>query len=144
VGARVTVALEPVTAESWRAVYAVDAGSPHTATTAYYLLLCHYGGQWQPLAITRAGDVVGFVMWAYDPDDGHHWIGGFSVGKSQQRKGIGRAALALLVERLRAEGARGIALSYAPENTDAARLYASAGFVEDGGADGETVARLAL
>ena len=34
--------------------------------------------------------------------------------------------------------------AYAPSNTGAARLYASLGFVEDGEAYDETVARLAL
>jgi diamine N-acetyltransferase len=138
------VTLAPVDARTWRAVEAVDTGAPWMATTAHYLLLCHYGGVWQPLAICDDAEVAGFVMWGFDPDDGHHWIGGFSVDKRRQGKGIGRQALRLLVDRLRADGATGIALSYAPENAGAARFYRSFGFVEDGQADGETVARLAL
>jgi hypothetical protein len=81
------VTLAPVDAESWRAVEAVDTGAPWMATTAHYLLLCHYGGVWKPLAIHRGGEVVGFVMWGFDPDDGHHWIGGFSVDQRFQGNG---------------------------------------------------------
>ena len=136
--------LEEVTGQNWRAVAAVDAASEHVATPTYYLCLCHYGHVWHPLAIRDGADVVGFVMWGFDPDDGHHWIGGLSVDARRQGQGLGRAAVLALVERLRGLGATGVALSYAPSNTGGARLYASLGFVEDGEADGETVARLAL
>ena len=139
-----TVQLAPVAAASWRAVAAIDAASPHVAATTYYLCLCHYGQEWQPLAVLSGDDVVGFAMWAFDPDDGHHWIGGLSIDAPRQGQGLGRSTVLALVELLRGEGATGIALSYAPSNAGAARLYASLGFVEDGEAYGETVARLAL
>ena len=136
--------LEPVTAQTWRDVVAVDAASEHVAAPAYYLCLCHYGDVWHPLALHEGDAVVGFAMWGFDPDDGHHWIGGLSVDRAHQGRGLGRAAVLALVEHLRGLGATGVALSYAPENARAAGLYASLGFVEDGAADGETVARLAL
>ena len=139
-----TVVLEPVTADNWREVVAVDAASEHTSAVSHYLCLCHYGGEWQPLAVRAGGDVVGFVMWAYDPDDSHHWVGGFSVDAPRQRTGLGRQALRALLDLLREQGATRVALSYAPENAGAARLYASEGSVEDGEAYGETVARRAL
>ena len=136
--------LAPVDAASWRAVAAVDAASEHVAATTYYLCLCHYGQEWHPLAVFDDDAVVGFALWAYDPDDGHHWIGGLSIDAPRQGQGLGRAAVLALVELLRGEGAIAVALSYAPSNTGAARLYASLGFVEDGEAYDETVARLAL
>jgi diamine N-acetyltransferase len=136
--------LEPVTASNWREVAAVDAGSSHVASPAYYLCLCHYGQVWQPLALYEGDALVGFAMWGFDPDDGHHWVGGLSVDRAHQGRGRGRAAVVALVDHLRGLGATGIALSYAPDNSRAAALYASLGFVEDGEADGETVARLAL
>lgn len=139
-----TVTLAEVTADDWRDVAAVDARSEHVAATTYYLCLCHYGEVWHPLAVRSGDEVVGFAMWGYDPDDGHHWIGGLSMDAARQRQGLGRATVLALVEHLRGLGATGVALSYAPSNTAAARLYASLGFVEDGEADGETVARRAL
>jgi diamine N-acetyltransferase len=134
--------LEPVTAANWREVAAVDAASPHVATVAYYLCLCHYGGVWQPLTIRSGNDVVGFAMWGYDADDGHHWIGGLSIDVSRQGRGLGRAAMAALIDRLRGLGATSIALSYAPDNSLAARLYGSLGFLPNGELDGEVVAVL--
>ena len=131
-------------ASNWRAVLAVDARSPHVATPAFYLCLCQYGQLWQPLALVSDGEVVGFAMWAYDSDDGHHWIGGLSIDVARQGAGLGRATVLALVELFRGLGATGVALSYAPANTGAARLYHSLGFVDDGESDGETVARLPL
>jgi diamine N-acetyltransferase len=97
------------------------------ATTANHLLLCLCGGVWKPLAIHAGDEVVGLVRWGFDPDDGHHWIGGFSIDRAHQGKRIGSAAL-----------------SWAPENLGAARLYRSFGFVGGGEPYGVTVARLAL
>jgi diamine N-acetyltransferase len=50
--------------------------------------------------------------------------------------------MSALIDLLRGLGATGVALSYAPENTVAERLYTSLGFVPDGEVDGEVVARL--
>lgn len=136
------VELEQVTAANWREVEAIDAASPHVATVAHYLCLCHYDGVWQPLAIRSGREVVGFAMWGFDVDDGHHWIGGLSIDVSRQGRGLGRAAMAALIDHLRGLGATGVALSYAPDNAVAERLYASLGFARDGESDGELVARL--
>ena len=136
------VVLEPVTAANWREVEAVEAASPHVATVAHYLCLCHYGEVWQPLAIRSGDDVVGFAMWGHDADDGRHWIGGLSIDVSRQGHGLGRAAMVALIDLLRGLGASGVALSYAPENAVAERLYASLGFAPEGESDGEVVAVL--
>jgi diamine N-acetyltransferase len=96
---------------------------------------------WTPLAVCRDGEVVGFVMWAVDPDEGSHWIGGLLVDRAHQGRGIGRAAMERLIASL---PAREVALSYEPDNVAARRLYASLGFRETGERtdDGELVARL--
>ena len=57
----------------------------------------------------RAADhaVVGHVMWAYDGDDGTHWIGGMLIDAAEQEKGVGRAALQATIRMLNAApGAR--------------------------------------
>jgi diamine N-acetyltransferase len=138
-----------VTAVNWRDCADLEVAEEQRAFVApvtRYLCLCHYGGLWQPLAVTAAGRVVGFVMWAVDEEDGSGWIGGLVIGGDQQRRGYGRAAVLALVERLRRdEGCPTAALSYAPQNTAAQALYASLGFVEAGEReDDEVVARLQL
>jgi len=114
------------------------------APTARYLALCAYGGLWHPLGLYADGVLVGFAMWARDPDDGSHWIGGFLVDRRHQGRGHGRAAMQAILETLRRErGATAFALSYLPNNVVAKRLYASLGFVETGETeDEEVVARL--
>lgn len=115
------------------------------APVSYYLCMCHYEKTWQPLAIYDGADVVGYVMWAVDPEEGSYWIGGLVIDADRQRAGIARAAIAALLERFRDAGATQAALSYQPENRPARALYESLGFRETHErAEGETVARLAL
>ena len=140
--------LRPVDESNWKACAAIRPAPGQerfVASVAWYLCLCHYGQAWQPLAIYAGSDVVGYVMWAVDPEDGSYWIGGLIIDASRQGAGNGRAAIAALLQRFRDAGAAEAALSYQPENDRARALYASLGFREtDERADGETVSRLAL
>lgn len=140
------VELRPVDAGNWAACAAVaPAPGEFVAAISFYLCLCHYEPDWQPLAIQARDAVVGFVMWAVDPVDDSHWIGGLVIGAAHRRRGYGRLTVTELLERFRAAGATAAALSYDPANEPARRLYASLGFEETGETvDGETVARLVL
>ena len=142
------VELDAVDEGNWEACAALRCAPGQerfVASVSFYLCLCHYEGTWQPLAIRAGDDVVGFVMWAVDPADGSHWIGGLVIDAARQGEGHGRAAVAALLDRFRAAGARAAALSCASENERAGALYASLGFRPTGElSDGETVARLAL
>ena len=144
-----TVELVDVTADNWRACADLEVGEEQRAfvsPVARYLCLCHYGGVWHPLAVTSGDEIVGFAMWAVDPDDRSGWIGGLVVGRERQRKGYGRAAVLALLERLhREQGCSSAALSYAAENGPARALYRSLGFSETGEReDDELVARLSF
>ena len=139
------VELVPVTAENWRDCAALKvhpSQERYVNAVTYYLCLCNYGDLWKPLAITRDGQVAGFAMWAID-DDGSAWIGGLVIDASQQRQGVGHAAVRKLRERLIAEpGTPNVALSYAADNTAARHLYRTLGFHETGETeDTELVAR---
>jgi diamine N-acetyltransferase len=141
------VDLREVTSHNWRACAELEVRPDQRGSVApvtRYLCLCHYGGVWHPLAIADGDEIVGFVMWAVDPEDRSGWIGGLVIDRAKQRRGYGRAAVQALCMRLRAEhGCSSCALSYAPENTAARRLYASLGFAESGEReDDELVARL--
>ncbi|GIF45522.1 diamine N-acetyltransferase [Asanoa ferruginea] len=139
-----SVTLRPVDADNWRAVAALtvtEVQRAWVAEPAYYLALCHYSPVgWRPLAVTDAdGTVVGFLMWAVDPEDGAAWLGGITIDATQQGKGFGRAAVSAALTELDAPS---FALSYQPDNTAARALYASLGFVETGELeDDEVVAR---
>jgi len=141
------IELRDVTADNWRACADLDVAPEQRAfvhPVTRYLCLCHYGGVWRPLAVCVGDEVVGFVMWAVEPADGSGWIGGLVVDQARQRRGYGRAAVAALCVRLRDEQhCPSCALSYAPDNAGARRLYDSLGFTETGEReDDEVVARL--
>lgn len=140
--------LTPVTAKNWRAVAdleVTEAQRTFVAAPTRYLALCAYGGVWRPLAVCLGDRVIGFVMWAEDPDDGSCWLGGLIVDRRHQRQGHGRRTLEAAMERLTNEhGHRRFALSYRSENP-AKLLYQALGFRETGEVDDdELVARLWL
>ncbi|MEV0646660.1 GNAT family N-acetyltransferase [Phytomonospora sp. NPDC050363] len=143
------ITLVPVDADNWRAVGALKVAEGQrdwVAEPLYYLSLCHYSPTgWRPLAMLDAeGTVVGFLMWAVDPEDGAAWLGGIIVDAGRQRRGHGRAAVEAAVDLIATEhGVTSFALSYEPENTVARALYAKLGFTETGEMeDTEIVARL--
>jgi diamine N-acetyltransferase len=140
------VVLEPVAASTWRAVADVEPRPDQArwvAPVTRYLCLCLYDGVWQPLALRVGGEVAGFVMWAFDEEEGSHWIGGLVVDAAHQGRGIGRGAVVALLGMFEGIGGyREAALSVGPDNDAARRLYASLGFVETGEeSEGELVAR---
>ena len=144
-GAR-NIALVDVDAGNWRDVAKVTPRPDQkcfVAPVTYSLCLCHYGRVWHPLAVQVDGAIVGHLMWAIDDVDGSRWIGGVVIDAAAQGRGIGRAALELLIARLASNpDCREVALSYDPDNHAARRLYARLGFVETGEReDEELVAR---
>lgn len=141
--------LVDVTAENWRGVADLaprdDQRDFVPALAARYLLLGHYGGVWHCLGAFEGDTAVAHVMWAVDPDDGSHWIGGLLVDARHQGRGVGRRVVELLVERLRSDPACGrICMSHHPANDASRHLFASLGFASTGvEEDGELVMELA-
>ena len=142
------VTLRAVNRDNWREVAKLkvkDSQREFVAEPSYYLALCSYGEDWHPLAIYLGEQVIGFLMWAVDSDDGSCWLGGILIDQKYQRRGYGRAAIQAAIAMLAKEGGyQNFALSYAPNNP-AKRLYYSLGFVQtDEWEDDEVVARLSL
>ncbi|MEU0374781.1 GNAT family N-acetyltransferase [Streptomyces sp. NPDC006283] len=134
-GRRIT--LGDVGDENWRAVADVAPRDEQrvfvAALAARYLLLSMRGGPWNSLAVSADDTVVGHVMWAYDEEDGTHWIGGVVVDAEEQGKGVGRQAMLLLIRLLSVRpNCREIRLSYHAANTGAAKLYTALGFEPTG------------
>ena len=143
------VSLHPVDQTNWRAIanlQVFETQCDFVAEPCYYLALCAYGNDWQPLAISLNEQVIGFMMWTTDPADGSCWLGGILVDKGMQRHGYGRQAVHSAIAMLRRQyGYRDFALSYQPANLAARSLYKDLGFVETNEWEGaEVIARLSL
>ncbi|HEY7021731.1 MAG TPA: GNAT family N-acetyltransferase [Ktedonobacterales bacterium] len=144
-----TMTLREITRENWLQCVRLKVApeqEPFVAPNGVSLAQSKYEPEWIPLALYDGGEMVGFVMYGVYPEEGKHWILRVMVDHRYQGKGYGRAAMRLLLERLRAiPGCDEVAISYEPENDVARRLYASCGFRETGEIiEGETVARLSF
>jgi len=136
------VSLAPATADNWREIARVRSAEGQrdwVADVTYYLCLSAYGGLWRSYAVLDGDDTVGHVMWAVDPEDASHWIGGLVIDRERQGRGLGRATVAALLalwEDLEPELSgtpyTQAALSVAPDNVVARSLYQSWGFAETG------------
>jgi diamine N-acetyltransferase len=142
------IALRPVSRDNWREVTKLEVNETqreYVAEPCYYLALCSYGELWQPLAIYLGEQVIGFLMWAIDTDDGSCWLGGILIDQKHQQKGYGRQAIQAAISMLaKRHGYHQFALSYSPDNP-AKNLYHKLEFTETGEREGgEVVARLSL
>jgi len=116
-------------------------------SNAFSLSQAYVMPECRPVAIYNGMTPVGFAMYALDRDEGEYWIYRLMIDKSCQRRGFGRAAMELLIAKIRAEAPERerLFISFEPENEGAKKLYGSLGFVPDGReVDGETVYRLDL
>ncbi len=90
-----------------------------------------------PLAIYADETPVGFLMSAFIEETQRHWIFRLMIAADQQQRGYGRAAMHLLIERMRAiPGCTQIYISYKPVNNVARKLYSSLGFCINGEIEG--------
>ncbi len=145
-GRRIT--LGEITDDNWRDLADVAPSDDQRrfvfALAGRYLLMSSREDDWHSLAVMADGSVIGHVMWALDPGDGTHWIGGMMIDYSEQGKGVGRAAVHACIAMLSGlPGAHEIRLSYHPDNVAAAALYEAIGFRPTGEYDdAEIVAAL--
>lgn len=147
------ITIEPVTQANRRAVLALDvrpAQRRHIETTAECLAEADETPLWRPVALMSGGDLVGFAMygrfpaWIGDGGGMQVWLDRLLIDARHQGRGLGEAALAALLVRLRGEyGDTPVYLSVYGDNAPAIRLYAKYGFAFTGELDtkGERVMR---
>lgn len=99
-----------------------------------------------PMAIYAGETLVGFLMYRQRLETEPYYLMRFMIDARYQGKGYGRAALAKIVELMRAlPGCDRIYLSYEPDNVFAEQLYMHFGFAPTGEyMEGEKVACLTL
>ena len=146
-----TVSLREITRDNWRecAKIRVEASQTHfVASNLFSMAQAKYEPECVPLAVYDDEQMVGFVM--YRPEDHGlakiFFIDRLMIGEGHQKKGYGRAAMILLIERLRSQaGYNAILISFVPGNDVAQKLYSDLGFQDTGEIDdGELVYRMGL
>ncbi|MGD9675482.1 MAG: GNAT family N-acetyltransferase [Candidatus Bipolaricaulia bacterium] len=145
------VSLREITAETVRAVCALsDTLFEHqqrmVAANAVSIAEAHFEPKAWFRAIYAAETPVGFVMLYDDPEKPDCYLWRFMIGGPYQRKGFGRQAMNLILERARSRpNAVEITLSYVPIDGNPELFYRGMGFEPTGKVeDGEVVMRRAL
>ena len=144
-----TVTLREVTAETFRAVCALEVASTqrgYVAPNAISIAQAHFEPKAWFRAVYAGEEPVGFVMLHEDTEKPEYFLWRFMVAAQHQGKGYGRRALDLVVEHVRSlPGARVLGSSFVPGEHGPQAFYVRYGFVETGEVDeGEHVIRLDL
>lgn len=96
-------------------------------------------------AIYADGEMAGFVMYGFDPEEDRYTLVRLMVDARNQGRGIGRAATRKVLDELgRRDDCDSVYLSFVPGNEGAEALYSSIGFEKTGEIDdtsGEIVMR---
>lgn len=99
-----------------------------------------------PFAVYAEDQMVGFVMYGFDEDDGRFYLGRLMIDEKFQGKGYGKAATLEVLERMRQiKDCKEVYLSFVPQNEKAEKLYESVGFKKTGELEeGEVVMRFEI
>ncbi len=143
------IQLRPITKDNWEEAAGLEPfpeQKEFIAANVYSIAESKFHDDLTTFAIYDDETMVGFAMIGRDPNDGEYWIMRFMIDRKFQRRGYGRAALALLIDHMRTlPEITGIHIGYETENHGAAALYREFGFVETGIASwGEMTAHLTL
>jgi diamine N-acetyltransferase len=114
------------------------------APAAYTVAEAHYYGSSALLrAIAQDGRIVG-VLWV-QTDEATPYLVRFMVDRAVQRQGVGKRALALLLDELRDGGYDALELSYVPVEGGAEGFWLGCGFAPTGREHGgEKIVRMEL
>ena len=142
------IKLEPINDNNRNAVLALSVreDQPFVATNEVSLRQADEANAEQPgvawpFAIYADEKLVGFCMFAFNPEDededDRYWLWRFMIDKSEQGKGYGQAALQYIIKYFKANGADRLFLSPEPENELGLHVYHKAGFRETGVIEGD-------
>ena len=143
------ITLREVTAETVRAICKLEVRPEqrsYVADNALSIAQAHFVSRAWFRAVYAGETPVGFVMLDENLEKEEYFLWRFMIACEHQRKGYGKRALDLVVERVRAlPGARELISSYVPGEDSPRDFYVRYGFVETGEVEkGERVIRLEL
>ena len=142
------VELREITSDTVRAICNLEVAAGQrdfVAPNAVSIAEAHFVPKHWMRAIYADGLPAGFVLTYEVPDESTYYLWRFMVGDGFQRRGVGRRAMELLLDRWRSLGATAASLSVVPSNPDAIAFYESLGFRLTGEEEhGEVVMRVDL
>ncbi len=146
-GNNVVIRIEPLDVDTWEEAAKLSIRPDQdgfVAPNVYSIAESRYHPELQPHAIYADEEMVGFAMYARNPQDNQYWIYRFMIDQRFQRRGYGLRAFTQLVEKLFAlPDVPEINISYDDDNEPARQLYGRAGFIEGDMAPwGERTARI--
>jgi len=126
------VTLVPITAQNWRAYVQLTIAPKQerfVAPNVRSIARAKVEPWWEIYGICSDETPVGFAMFGWVPHLKTHWITRFMVDAAHQGRGLGRAAMELILADLqRRDDCSEVWISFVPENEAARRLYLSLGF----------------
>ena len=134
------VELREMTSETVRAICSLGVAADQTgfvAPNAVSIAEAHFTPHHWMRAIYADGEPAGFLLTYEDPGEDSFWVWRFMIDAKHQRKGIGRQAMGLLLERWRSLGVTAAALSVIPTNRKTIAFYESLGFQLTGENEGD-------
>ncbi len=137
---QVLVSLRDITSENVKAVLALSVTEEqrkvYPRSNGYSIAEGHYPADDDPVwmrAIYAGETPVGFLMTSEAPDQGEYFLWRLMIDAGHQRKGYGRRAVELLIERIKAsDNAKALLTSHLKGDGDAGAFYERLGFAYTG------------
>ena len=116
------------------------------ATNVFSLAEAKADGVSNPFAIYADDEMVGFIMYDFEPEESRGYITRLMLDARFQGNGYGRAAMRQVIDRFsQIPECKEIQTSYVPANAAAEHLYKDLDFRQTGEEiDGETIVRMPL
>lgn len=132
-----TITLQPITKENWYecTLLQIRPEQQHfVEPVVFSIAQSRFEPERVTLAIYHENTLVGFVMYNDQPlHDGTYRISRLLIDQKYQGLGYARAALTQVLDRLwQIASCKEVLVEYSPDNTAAAHLYSSLGFVPFG------------
>lgn len=141
------IEIRDVTKDNWKeciSLSVLEEQKSFVASNVFSLAQSKFDTEMVPVCIYENNKMIGFAMYAKEPETGRIWIVRFMIDKQYQNKGLGKLALKELISLLQNKfHCMEIYLSYEPDNIIAEKLYSNAGFIKTGEIEeGEMVSKL--
>ena len=126
------ISLRKIDESNWRDSIALKVSEDQmkfVASNENGLALAYAHKEMEPRGIYSDEEIVGFLMYAKDPDDGLDYINRLMIDVKHQGKGFGTEALRILLRQLRNAGVNSVDILHKPDNYAAIRIYEKLGFI---------------